>query len=62
VAPVLVDVFPLFGLTISTPRLELRLPREEELAELADLAGQGVHPPGDRPVLTPSRCTPATSP
>jgi len=50
---VLVDVFPLFGLTISTPRLELRLPREEELAELADLAGQGVHRPGERPFLTP---------
>ena len=49
----LVDVFPLFGLTISTPRLELRLPREEELADLADLAGQGVHRPGERPFLTP---------
>ncbi|HEY2669077.1 MAG TPA: GNAT family N-acetyltransferase [Rugosimonospora sp.] len=36
-----------------TPRLELRLPREEELAELAHLAGRGVHRAGERPFLTP---------
>ena len=34
-------------------QLQLRLPHEEELAELADLAGQGVHRPGERPFLTP---------
>jgi hypothetical protein len=49
----LADLWPLYGLTVATPRLELRLPREEELAELADLAGRGVHPPGERPFLTP---------
>ena len=49
----LTDVWPLYGLTIRTPRLELRLPREEELAELAQLAGLGVHEPGERPFLTP---------
>ena len=49
----LADLWPQYGLTIATPHLQLRLPREEELAELADLAGQGVHPPGERPFLTP---------
>lgn len=49
----LVDLWPLYGLSLVTARLELRLPREEELAEFADLAGQGVHPPGERPFLTP---------
>lgn len=49
----LADLWPLYGLTIVTPQLRLRLPREEELAELADLAGRGVHAPGERPFLTP---------
>ncbi|MFC0032388.1 GNAT family N-acetyltransferase [Micromonospora chaiyaphumensis] len=47
------DLWPLYGLTIVTSRLELRLPREEELAELARLAGRGVHRPDERPFLTP---------
>jgi len=51
--PVLADLWPQYGLVISTPRLELRLPREEELAALAHLAGTGVHGPGERPFLTP---------
>nr|WP_204343161.1 GNAT family N-acetyltransferase [Micromonospora terminaliae] len=46
-------MWPLYGLTIVTSRLELRLPREEELAELARLAGRGVHRPDERPFLTP---------
>ena len=49
----LADLWPLFGLTVVTPRLRLCLPHEEELAALADLAGRGVHPPGERPFLTP---------
>ncbi len=47
------DHWPLFGLEVSTPSLRLRLPREEELAALADLSGRGVHPPDRRPFLTP---------
>ena len=49
------DLWPLYGLTIRTGAdgLELRLPREDELAELAALAGRGVHHPGERPFLTP---------
>ncbi|MFC7550338.1 GNAT family N-acetyltransferase [Plantactinospora sp. GCM10030261] len=49
----LTDLWPLFGLAITTERLELRLPREEELAALARLAGAGVHRPEERPFLTP---------
>ena len=49
----LADLWPLFGLTITTPRLQLRLPREDELAQLAELAGRGVHRPDERPFLTP---------
>nr|WP_223242023.1 GNAT family protein [Streptomyces sp. CBMA123] len=41
------------GLRLTTPRLELRLPAEAELAEVADLAARGVHPPAVRPFLTP---------
>ncbi|MFU8872788.1 hypothetical protein [Micromonospora sp. SL4-19] len=53
IEPVLSDLWPQFGLTIVTPRLELRLPHEEELTELAHLAGRGVHRPSERPFLTP---------
>jgi RimJ/RimL family protein N-acetyltransferase len=35
------------------PRLELRLPHEDELAHLARLAAGGVHRPDERPFLTP---------
>jgi RimJ/RimL family protein N-acetyltransferase len=49
----LVDHFPPYGLRLRTPRLELRLPSPEELAELADLAVAGIHPPDALPFLTP---------
>jgi RimJ/RimL family protein N-acetyltransferase len=39
------DVTPLFGLRLTTPRLELRLPTPDERAELRDLARAGIHPP-----------------
>ena len=51
--PVLADLWPQYGLIVSTPRLELRLPREEELAALAVLAAKGVHRADERPFLTP---------
>jgi RimJ/RimL family protein N-acetyltransferase len=50
---VLVDHWPLLGLRVTTARLELRLPTEDELAALAEVAARGVHPPGDRPFLVP---------
>ncbi|WP_250006319.1 GNAT family N-acetyltransferase [Actinoplanes sp. M2I2] len=49
----LADLWPPYQLSLVTPRLELRLPREEEVAALAEVAGRGVHPPGERPFLTP---------
>lgn len=47
------DHWPLLGLHLSTPRLHLRVPGEEELADLADVAAGGVHDPGQRPYLSP---------
>jgi RimJ/RimL family protein N-acetyltransferase len=49
----LADLWPTFGLILSTPRLVLRLPTDAELEELARLAADGVHGPDERPFLTP---------
>ena len=47
------DLWPLYDLAIHTQRLVLRIPREEEVADLAQLAADGMHPPHERPFLTP---------
>ena len=47
------DVWPLFGLRVRTPRLELRLPSDEELIPLMQVARAGVHPPEDMPFSIP---------
>ncbi|MDT0342875.1 GNAT family N-acetyltransferase [Streptomyces litchfieldiae] len=52
-SPPLLEQWPLLGLRLTTARLELRLPTDEELAELADLAVLGVHEPDQRPFLNP---------
>lgn len=49
----LVDHFPLLGLRLTTPRLELRLPAPEELSALADRAAEGVHEPDVMPFAVP---------
>ena len=49
----LTNVWPLFGLVLRTPRLELRLPSLEQLAALAELADEGVHDPAAMPFLVP---------
>jgi RimJ/RimL family protein N-acetyltransferase len=49
----LTDLWPPFGLVLRTPRLELRLPAVEQLAELGKLAIDGVHEPEDMPFLVP---------
>ena len=49
----LADLWPTFGLSLSTPRLILRLPSAAELEELARLAANGVHGVDERPFLTP---------
>ncbi|MFF5205625.1 GNAT family N-acetyltransferase [Streptosporangium sp. NPDC000396] len=41
--------FPLLGLRLTTPRLELRLPSFEDLDELADRAVEGIHDPDSMP-------------
>ncbi|MFF2656190.1 GNAT family N-acetyltransferase [Kitasatospora sp. NPDC058032] len=41
--------WPLAGLRLTTPRLELRLPGPDELAALASLAAEGVHDPDVQP-------------
>lgn len=50
---VLVDHWPHLGLRLTTERLELRLPTEDELADLGDVAAHGVHHPGEQPYLRP---------
>jgi RimJ/RimL family protein N-acetyltransferase len=47
----LIDHWPLVGLRLTTARLELRLPTDSELSELADLAAEGMHAPGRMPFL-----------
>lgn len=47
------DHWPLLGLRLNTVRLELRLPSEEELGQLADLAAEGVHEPDRMPFIVP---------
>ena len=45
--------WPLFDLVVRTPRLELRLPREEEFADLIELVDHGVHDPETMPFFVP---------
>jgi RimJ/RimL family protein N-acetyltransferase len=45
--------WPLAGLRLTTPRLELRLPTDRDLDELASLAAAGVHDPEVQPFEVP---------
>jgi RimJ/RimL family protein N-acetyltransferase len=45
----LAQAFPLFGLRLRTERLELRLPTDDELLQLMDVARSGIHPPDEMP-------------
>jgi RimJ/RimL family protein N-acetyltransferase len=47
------DWWPLGRLRLVTPRLELRLPAEQELDALASLAARGVHDPLVQPFMFP---------
>ena len=49
----LTDVWPLFGLEIRTPRLVLRLVRDEDLPGLIEAALAGVHDPAVMPFSFP---------
>jgi RimJ/RimL family protein N-acetyltransferase len=55
----LVDHWPLFGLRVRTPRLELVSPTDELAAELGELAVQGIHDPATMPFSTPWTDAPA---
>lgn len=46
-------LWPLFDLVIRSQRLELRLPTDDELVELAALARAGIHPPDEMPFAVP---------
>ena len=41
--------WPLAGLRLTTPRLELRVPSDDDLVDLADVAAAGVHDPQVQP-------------
>jgi RimJ/RimL family protein N-acetyltransferase len=45
--------WPLFDLRIRTPRLEIRLPNDDDLEALALLATKGIHDPATMPFLFP---------
>jgi RimJ/RimL family protein N-acetyltransferase len=45
--------WPLAGLRLTTPRLELRVPSDPDLEHLADLAAAGVHDPEVQPFGVP---------
>jgi len=47
------DWWPLFDLRLRTPTLELRLPTDADLEELASLAATGVHDPESMPFAFP---------
>jgi RimJ/RimL family protein N-acetyltransferase len=48
-----VNVDPLWEIRVRTPRLELRLPTEQELVELYGVAEAGIHPPEEMPFFVP---------
>jgi RimJ/RimL family protein N-acetyltransferase len=51
--------WPLFGLVVRTPRLEMRLPREDEFGALNALIDAGIHDPATMPFTTPFTDVPA---
>jgi len=49
VVSTLVDAWPLFGLRIRSEHLVLRLPTDDDLLALLDVAKAGIHPPDEMP-------------
>lgn len=43
----LTAIWPLYGLILKTPRLELRIPIELEIVELAEVVARGIQKPGE---------------
>lgn len=50
----LVDAWPLFRLTLWTPRLELRVVRDDDLPGLVEATLAGTHDAGRMPFAEPS--------
>jgi RimJ/RimL family protein N-acetyltransferase len=48
-----IDLTPLWNIRLRTPRLELRLPNDDELEELYRVAETGIHPPELMPFHVP---------
>jgi RimJ/RimL family protein N-acetyltransferase len=48
-----VTIEPLWEIRVRTPRLELRLPTEQELVDLFRVAEAGIHPPEEMPFFVP---------
>ena len=46
-------LWPLFDLRVRTGDLELRLPADDDLVELAQIAKAGIHPPDETPFAVP---------
>lgn len=46
-------LWPLFGLRVRCGDLELRVPDDDDVADLAELARQPIHPAGQMPFLEP---------
>ena len=55
----LIDLWPLFGLRVTTPRLELRYPDDELARQLAELTVTGIHDPATMPFTIPWSDAPA---
>src|SRR5215212_6344167 len=51
--PVPHPYWPLFDLRVCTPRLELRIPSDDDLLALVDLIRHGVHDPSSMPFSIP---------
>lgn len=47
------DHFPPMGLRLNTPRLQLRMPSDADLSQLAEAAVAGIHEPERMPFLVP---------
>ncbi len=54
-----IDYWPLFGLRITTPRLELRVPTDDDIGSLIAVARAGIHEPSTMPFSTPWTDTPS---
>ena len=47
------DLWPLFSLRLRTGDVELRVPRDDEVAQLAGLTREPIHPPEQMPFFVP---------